>query len=106
METEQVVQYKYARYDGRGRLKPYTRNNPEFKPRANGGVTVAVVVGPDGGVGVGLSVCQQEDTFDYDVGRRLAFGRAWDDYRKGIIAKARKATEKAVSRLFKVVGLG
>lgn len=96
MET---IQYKYARYDKRGKLKPYTKNNPEFSPLANGGVTVAVVVDEDGEIGVGMAVCQPEDTFNYGIGRTLALLRATGDWRKGVRARTRKSVDKIIKGL-------
>lgn len=84
-----VAQFQHFRYDKRGRLKRYSRANPDFAPSHNGGVTVCSIL-LNGMIGTGVAICQPEDTFCYESGRNIAFSRALEDVSRAVRARAPK----------------
>lgn len=76
MEINKVF-FKHYRYvQGTNNIKRYFRGRSEWEPSTKGGHTICIIVGENNKEYAGFSVCSDKDTFNYKVGREIAFGRA------------------------------
>lgn len=56
-------------------MRPYSRNDPQFKPHPRGGATCVTLSIGDKLIG-GWANCSFADSFCYALGREIALGRA------------------------------
>lgn len=73
------VSYKHFRYDKKGLCRPYHRSGEDktvWTPKTKGGMTICTLTNENGLWVEGVAVCSLDDSFNYQRGREIAYGRA------------------------------
>lgn len=80
MGTEEI-KFEHYRSDPSGRVRRYYRGNTPWTPQACGGVTICTIR-QDEDEFQGIAICNQIDSFCYNLGRTIALGRARKERRQ------------------------